>query len=285
MGGVTAVTVMEAILEYSFMQRALAAALLSGILCGLIGVIVVEKRMVMMSGGIAHTAYGGVGLGYLAGFSPLLGAVLFSLAAAFGIGSLRHRRGARVEVLISLFWSFGMAAGIVFVALAPGGYPAELNSYLFGNILTVERLDLLLMLGATLLALFLFFLFYQDFKAYLFDETFAGISGLATGALSYLLFGLIALSVVVLLRVTGIMLTIALLTAPAATAALLSRRLLPRILLAAVLSSVFSIVGLVLSFYLNIPSGAVIVAVAILTYVIALSLHAYLLRRRKKQGS
>ncbi|MBQ2718882.1 MAG: metal ABC transporter permease [Clostridia bacterium] len=271
-------TVIEAFLHYRFMQNALVAALLCGVLCGLIGVIIVEKRLVMMSGGIAHTAYGGVGLGYLFGFSPLLGAVLFSLAAAFGIGTLRRRGGARTDVLISLFWSLGMAAGIVFVALAPG-YPPDLNSYLFGNILTVTSGDLWLMLGVTALVVLLLLALFEDLRSYLFDETFAAVSGLRVRLLEWLVLGLIALTVVVLLRVTGIMLAIALLTAPAATAAMLTRRLFPRMLTAAGLSAGFSVAGLVLSFYFNIPSGATVVALAVLTYATVLGVRT--LRRRR----
>lgn len=271
-------TVIEAFLEYRFMQNALVAALLTGILCGLVGVIIVEKRLVMMSGGVAHTAYGGVGLGYLCGFSPLLGAILFSLGAAFGIGELRRRNATRTDVLISLFWSLGMAAGIVFVALAPG-YPPDLNSYLFGNILTVTSADLWLMLGVTALVVLLFVMFYEDIRSYLFDETFAAVSGLLVRILELLILGLIALSVVVLLRVTGIMLAIALLSAPAATAAMLTRRLLPRMLTAAGLSAAFSLAGLIVSFYFNIPSGATVVALAVLTYAAVAAVRAILRRK------
>ncbi len=274
-------TVIEAFLEYRFMQNALVAALLAGILCGLVGVIIVEKRLVMMSGGVAHTAYGGVGLGYLCGFSPLLGAILFSLGAAFGIGALRRKSMAKTDVLISLFWSLGMAAGIVFVALAPG-YPPDLNSYLFGNILTVTSADLRLMLGVTALVVLLFFMLYEDLRSYLFDETFAAVSGLPVRILELLILGLIALSVVVLLRVTGIMLAIALLSAPAATAAMLSRRLLPRMLTAAGLSAAFAVAGLVVAFYFEIPSGATIVALAVLTYGAVFAVRAL---RGRRQGT
>ena len=271
--------VIEAFFAYGFMQNALVAALLVGLLSGIVGVIIVEKRLVMMSGGVAHTAYGGVGLGYLLGFSPLLGAVGFSLLAAFGIGALRRRGGARTDVLISLFWSLGMAAGIIFVAMAPG-YPPDLNTYLFGSILTITTSDILLMAGLALLVVLLFLAFFLDLRAYLFDETFAAVSGLRVRVLEYLLLGLIALTVVVLLRVTGIMLAIALLTAPAATAAMLTRRLLPRILTAAGLSAAFSVVGLVVSFYLDVPTGATVVAVAVVTYLTVLGIRALRLRRR-----
>ncbi len=274
-----AMTVIEAFLDYRFMQNALAAALLSGLLCGLVGVIIVEKRLVMMSGGIAHTAYGGVGLGYLCGFSPLLGAILFSLGAAFGIGEVRRKSSSGTDILISLFWSLGMAAGIVFVALSPG-YPPDLNSYLFGNILTVTSADLWLMAGVGALVVLLVLIFFEDLRAYLFDETFAAVSGMRVRVLEYLILGMIALAVVVLLRVTGIMLAIALLTAPAATAAMLTRRLLPRMLTAAGLSAAFAVVGLIVSFYFDIPSGATVVALAVLTYAAVYAVRA--LWRRKK---
>ncbi len=277
-GGVT-VAVIEAFLTYGFMQNALVAALLVGLLSGIIGVVIVEKKMVMMSGGIAHTAYGGVGLGYLLGFSPLLGAVGASLLAAFGIGALRRRGGARTDVLIALFWSLGMAAGIVFVAMAPG-YTADLNTYLFGSILTITTGDLLLMGVITLLVILAFLAFFEDLRSYLFDEVFASVSGLLVRLLEALLLGLVALTVVVLLRVTGIMLAIALLSAPAATAAMLTRRLLPRMLTAAALSSAFSVGGLVISFYANIPSGATVVALAALTYFIILAVRALRVRRK-----
>jgi zinc transport system permease protein len=273
------VAVIEAFFEYAFLRNALAAALLSAVLCGIIGVVIVEKRLVMMSGGIAHTAYGGVGLGYLLGFSPLLGAVGFSLLAALGIGALRRRGGQKTDVLISLFWSLGMAAGILFVSLAPG-YTPDLNTYLFGSILTIGRTDILLTAGLALLVVLLFVAFFEDFRAYLFDETFAAVSGMRVRFLEYLLLGLIALTVVVLLRVTGIMLAIALLTAPAATAAMLTRRLLPRIAVAAALSAAFGIIGLVLSFYADIPSGASVVAVAVLSYLAVLGVRAAIARRR-----
>lgn len=273
--------VIEAFLKYGFMRNALLAALLSAVLCGIIGVIIVEKKLVMMSGGVAHTAYGGVGLGYLLGFSPLLGAVGFSLAAALAIGALRRRGGQRTDVLISLFWSLGMAAGILFVSLTPG-YTADLNTYLFGSILTIGTADILLTAGLALLVVLLFVAFFEDFRAYLFDETFATVSGLRVGFLENLLLALIALTVVVLLRVTGIMLAIALLTAPAATASMLTRRLLPRMLVAAGLSAAFGVIGLCVSFYADIPSGATVVAVAVLTYLSVLTVRSICARRRPK---
>ena len=123
----------KALFEYQFLQNALFASVFASIVCGIIGVIIVEKKLVMMSGGIAHTSYGGVGLGYLMGFEPIIGAFLFSICAALGIGFIKRKGGARSDVVIGLFWSLGMALGILFIALMPG-YPPDLSSYLFGNI-------------------------------------------------------------------------------------------------------------------------------------------------------
>ncbi len=257
---------LEALLKYPFLQHAVLAALLSAVLTGIIGVVLVEKRMVMMSGGVAHTAYGGVGLGYLLGFSPLLGGFLFSLAASFGIGFIRRRSGGNTDVPVALFWSVGMAAGIFFLAMTPG-YPPDLNAYLFGDVLTVTRSDLLLMGGVTLAVLLAFLIFYQDWKSYLFDSGFAAITGLKTKLLEYLLLALIAGSVVALIRLSGIMLAIALLTVPAATASLLSRSLSGRMLIAAGFSALYSLVGLILSYYLGIPSGATIIMVSAVIYL------------------
>ena len=134
---------LESLFKYQFLQNAVAAALLASVACGIIGVLIIEKKLVMMSGGIAHTSYGGVGLGYLLGFEPLLGAFAFSILAAFGIGFLKQKGGARSDVVMGLLWSLGMALGILFIALRPG-YPPDLNSYLFGNILSVTKSDLLL---------------------------------------------------------------------------------------------------------------------------------------------
>ncbi len=255
----------EAILRYQFLQHAVLASLLASVLCGLVGVITVEKKLVMMSGGIAHTAYGGVGLGYLAGFEPMLGAILFSLLSSFGIGYMRRRGGTNSDVIIALFWSLGMASGIAFVGLA-SGYPPDINSYLFGSILAVTRTDLTLMAGLALAVVLILVAFFNDWKSFLFDSGFASITGMRTRFLEYLLLAVIAMTVVVLIRVSGIMLAIALLTAPASCAALLSNRLGGRMLLACGFSAAFCLLGLALSYFLEIPSGATIIGVAVLTY-------------------
>ena len=165
---------LEAIIKYSFLQNALLSGILASIICGIIGVIITEKKLLIMSGGIAHTAYGGVGLGYLLGFEPILGAGIFSVAAALIIGAVRRKNTARSDIIISLLWSLGMASGIAFIGLMPG-YPPDMNSYLFGNILSVTKKDISLMLILTVIVLIAAIAFFNDWKAFLFDSNFSKI--------------------------------------------------------------------------------------------------------------
>jgi zinc transport system permease protein len=273
----------KAIFEYQFLQNAMIASILASIVCGIIGVIIVEKKLVMMSGGIAHTAYGGVGLGYLMGFEPMIGAFIFSACAAMGIGFIKRRGGVQSDVIIGLFWSLGMALGIVFIALMPG-YPPDLNSYLFGNILSVTKSDIFLMVVLTFIVVTLVIALFNDWKAYLFDEEFASIIGIKTAFLEYLLLIIIAMTVVVLIRVAGIILVLALLTAPAATASLFTSNLKNRMIYAIAFGAVFCFVGLWISYYLNIASGASIVILSSVFYFFAYSIrlgNEKLKRKRK----
>ena len=249
------------------MQYAFIAGVLTSIVCGIIGVIIVEKKLVMLSGGIAHTAYGGVGLGYLLGFPPLLGALGFSICAACGIGAINRKKGASAEVITAMLWSLGMALGIVFIALMPG-YAPDLNSYLFGDILTVTKFDIFMELGICITVVIIFFIFYHDWKSYLFDGEFATIIGLKTALLEYLLLIMTAMTVVILIRVVGIVLILALLTAPAATAGILTDRLGKRMIISSILGTVYCTMGLLCSYYFNIPSGAVIVIISVLCYLV-----------------
>lgn len=263
----------RAIFEYQFLQNALMAGILASIVCGIIGVIIVEKKLVMMSGGIAHTSYGGVGLGYLLGFEPIIGAFLFSICAAVGIGYIKRKGGARSDVIIGLFWSLGMALGILFIALMPG-YPPDLSSYLFGSILSVTKSDLYLMIALTLTVTIVIVALFNNWKAYLFDAEFASIIGVKTAILEYLLLILIAMTVVVLIRVVGIILVLALLTAPAATASIFTSDLKRRMIYSVLFGIVFCIAGLGLSYALNIASGAVIVILSVVCYLICYSLQS-----------
>lgn len=273
----------RAIFEYQFLQNALLAGILASLVCGMIGVVVVEKRLTMMSGGISHTSYGGVGLGYLAGFEPILGAFLFSILSAFGIGYLKRKGGTHPDVAIGLFWSLGMAFGILFIALMPG-YPPDLNSYLFGNILAVTKGDLMMMAALAFVVFLVILTFFHDWKAYLFDEEFATILGVRTSILGYLLMVLIAMTVVVLIRVVGIVLVLALLTAPAAVAGMLTKSLRKRMLYAGLFGILFCTAGLWASYLLDLASGATIVILAVGAFFLVYGAKLYGGRRQERKG-
>ena len=255
------------LLHYQFFQNAIIASILASIVCGIIGVIIVEKKMVMMSGGIAHTSYGGVGLGYFLGFEPIIGAFFISILAALGLGYINRKGGTHSDVIIGLFWSLGMSLGVLFVALTPG-YPPDLSSYLFGNILSVTRVDLIFMAALTLIVVFVITVLFDYWKAYMFDEEFASIMGINTKFLEYLLLILVAMAVVVLIRVVGIVLVLALFTAPTAIAGLFAKNLKVRMVLSIIIGSIFCLTGLWISYVLNVASGAAIVILSALTYLV-----------------
>ncbi len=257
----------EALFHYQFLQNALFAGILASVVCGIIGVIIVEKKLIMMSGGIAHTSYGGVGLGYLLGFEPIIGAFAFSVCASFIIGFINRRKKTGSDIIIAMLWSLGMALGLLFIALAPG-YPPDMSSYLFGNILSITRANLKLMAVLTVLVALVILLFFDAWKAYLFDDEFAYIGGLKTVFMEYVLLALIAVSIVVLLRVVGIILVLALLTAPAAISGMLVKGLRGRMILSTLLGCFFCIAGLWISYTINIASGASIVILSVICYTL-----------------
>lgn len=252
---------MPGILQYEFMQNALIAGLLAAIACGVIGVYVVVKRVVFISGGIAHASFGGIGLGYLLGINPVLGAMLFAIASALGMGLMTKRTKLSEDTAIGILWAMGMALGIIFIGLAPG-YAPDLFSYLFGGILTVPTFDLILMLVLDVVIVAIVLLFYKEFLLLSFDEEFSTVAGVPTQRLYLLLLCLIALTVVVLIRVVGIILVIALLTIPAALARQFTHSLQKMILLSILAGAVFTFSGLWLSYLLDLASGATIILVA-----------------------
>ncbi|MDD2371156.1 MAG: metal ABC transporter permease [Firmicutes bacterium] len=269
------------LLKYQFLQNAFIAGILASVLAGVIGFIIVEKKMIMMSGGIAHASYGGVGLGYLIGIEPIYGALGFSLLSAVSVGLIKRKGGTDSDIVIGLFWSLGMALGIIFISLMPG-YPPNLTSYLFGNILAVTRADLMMMLVVAIFVSVLFISLFNNWKAYLFDEEFSGIRGTGVVLLEYLLLIMIALTVVVLIRIVGIILALAILIAPAATAKLLFRKMSARVMMSVVFGVLFIFFGIWLAYTLNTAAGAMIVLVAVITYVITYIATSSKLRKKIK---
>jgi zinc transport system permease protein len=200
-----------------FFQRVVVAALLASVACGVIGSYVVAKRITGLCGGLAHAAFGGVGLGYLLGFSPMLGAAGAGLLASAIIGTAYRRLGSDLDTVISMVWSVGMALGVIFVALAPG-YTPDLASYLFGSLLLVPWEYVAVVAALDVLVVGIAWWLHKEMQAVAFDEEFAEVTGLPVEPLFLLLLGLSALAIVTLIRVVGIILAIALLTVPAVIA-------------------------------------------------------------------
>ena len=273
---------MIAALQFDFMRNALLAGLLVSIACGIVGTYVVTNRIVFISGGIAHAAYGGIGLGYFLGFSPILGAIGFSLAASLGMAWVQRKTRQRADTIIGVMWAIGMSLGIILVDLTEG-YKADLMSYLFGSILAVPSSDLLIMLILDLVILAVVGLFYKELLAISFDETFAEISNVPVERLYLLLICMIALTVVMMMRVVGLIMVIALLTMPAAISAQFTRDMRKMMVLAVFLGIVFTTVGLWLSYSLNLTSGATIILLSGAVYLSSLGLKA--VGRRRAQSN
>jgi len=261
-------------LSYDFMRNAVAAGVLASILCGVIGTFVVVKRLVFVSGGISHAAFGGIGLGHWLGFSPLLGAYAAACACAFVLGWLGRDRFRSHDALIGVLWSVGMALGIVFLQAAPG-YAPDLMGYLFGDILAVTSQDLAAAATLDLLVLGAIALFFKELVAVSFDEPFAAVQGLDVRLYLTGLMGLVAISVVLLIQVVGTILVIALLSIPPLIGLRVTRSF--QGLLAASVTSGLSmtLLGLALSYRYDLPSGPsiILVGAALLMVVSLLGRH------------
>jgi zinc transport system permease protein len=259
---------MEGILSYSFILHAFEAAFLASITCGFIGAYIVARRMVFISGGITHSSFGGIGLGYFLGINPIFGAAVFSILSAFGIRLVSKQTDIREDSAIGILWSFGMAVGIIFIYLTPG-YAPNLMSYLFGSILTVTSLDLGLMGILAFITFAIFVLFYRTILYISFDEEYARSHNAPVETFNYLMLTLVALVIVINIRVAGIILVISYLTIPQSTANLFVNDMKKIIILSMIISFAGSVTGLLLSYYWNIPSGATIIFVFVVIFAIS----------------
>lgn len=258
---------MMELLQYEFIRNAIMAGILASISCGIIGVYVVVKRIVFISGGIAHASFGGIGLGYYLEINPILGVLPFSIASALSMGWVSKRSRLPEDTAIGILWAVGMSIGIILVSLTPG-YAPDLMTYLFGNILTVPFSDIVLMLVLDAIIILVVYSFYKEFLALCFDEEFATVRGVHAERLYLVLLCLIALTIVVLIRVVGIILVIALLTIPAAMSRQFTSNLKKMMMLSIIFGAVFSSGGIWLSYLFDVPSGATIVLVMSAVYLL-----------------
>lgn len=274
----------EAILNYRFMQNALYAALLASIVTGIIGTIAIEKKLISMSGGIAHASFGGIGLGYLLGFEPIWGGLLFAVGASGLISKLPKNTRLKADTMVGILWSFGMALGILFITLAPG-YMPDMTSYLFGDILSVSSGFILYILIFTVIVVALFAMLYHPLILYLFDEEYARARGINVRLLQWIVYLMIPVGIIVLVKVVGIILTIALMTIPVSIAKLYFNSMGKVVGYSMLFSFLFCIAGLTLAYYLNIPSGVCIVIVSTVVYLLLTFTRGGLQKRRHQQRS
>ena len=261
-------------LQFDFMRNALLAGVLVSIACGIIGTLVVVNRIVFISGGIAHAAYGGIGLGYFWGFNPVYGAIAFALVSALGMGWVARKTRQRADTIIGVMWAIGMAIGIIAIDLTQG-YKADLMSYLFGSILTVPRQDLIIMLVLDLIIGAMVVLFYKELLAISFDPLFATTRNVPVDGLYLMLVGAISLTVVMVMQVVGLIMVIALLTIPAAIAGQFVEDIKQMMLYSSYLGIIFTTVGLWLSYTWDLTSGATIILVSGTTYLGTLAFKAF----------
>ena len=255
-------------LQFEFIRNALLAGILVSISCGIIGTLVVVNRIVFISGGIAHSAYGGIGLALYTGLSPTLGAALFSVAVAIIMGAITLKNKHRADTIIGVLWAIGMGLGIIFIDLTPG-YNVDLMSYLFGSILSVQKTDIWFMIPLVIVIILTILTFYREFIALSYDEEFAFVVGIPVKTLYLVLLCMTALSIVMIIRVVGLILVIALLSIPPYIAEKYTSSLGKMMVLASLLGILFTLLGLWLSYNYDITSGATIIMVAGVSFFIS----------------
>ncbi len=257
------------ILGYHFFQNALIIAVLGSIAAGVVGTYIVVKRMSLISGSIAHAAFGGLGISYFLNANPLIGGTIFSLLSAFGIAIFRKNAENRLDTLLSFFWATGMAVGLVFIFLTPG-YATDLFTYLFGNILLVSQIDLVTIFVLDILIVSTVFLMFNSILSVTFDEEYSETRNMRATLVNMILFGLIALTIIATIRVVGIVLMIAILTIPAAISQQFHKTVKKIMITSSVITLFSTILGLFVSYYLDFSTGPIIVLILSAIYVISL---------------
>jgi zinc transport system permease protein len=270
------------IFQYGFIIKGLLGAIFASITAGLAGTYVVSKRMVFLSGGITHASFGGIGIGYFLGINPVLGAAVFGILSALGVEYLSVKQRIREDSAIGILWAFGMAIGIIFIYLTPG-YTPNLMSYLFGSILTVSRADIIA-LGIMSAILILYFgIFYRTILYISFDEVFARTYSSYVDVFKYITTSLIALTIVLNIRMAGVVLVISLLTIPPNIAMLFTRVYFKIVIWSVIAGFVGTATGYAISYYAGIPVGATIIFTLVILWVMVKGITQVRLKISKKR--
>ena len=246
------------ILQYEFVQNALIAGILLSLIAGVIGSLIVIKRDTFLIGGIAHASFGGLGLFYFLGLDPILGAFTVAMLSGGVIGASSDHQLRTHNALIGVLWAFGMSIGIIFITITPG-YAPNLLTYLFGDILTVTRADILKIAFYDLALILALILFYKPLIVYLFDREFAALHGVKVRLYRLFYYLFIAIAIVLMIRSVGIILVLALLTIPPLIVLPLFKRLHVVILMSILVSLVIFIGGFFIAYYTNLPTGPIII--------------------------
>lgn len=252
---------------YAYMQRALVAGILVGALCAIIGVYVVLKGLAFIGAGIAHASFGGVAIGVALGVNPIWAAIVFCILTAWGIGLTSRKGHVKEDTAVGIFFASTMALGILIIGLLHG-YQVDLFSYLFGSILAVQIADVWTTVVITALVLGCVLVLFKDLMFVTFDPEMAEVTGVPAGKLYFLLITMMALTVVMSIKVVGIVLVSALIVTPAAAAYQLTERFRNMMILSVVFGIGSTVIGLVLSDRLGIASGATIVLLSTLIFFV-----------------
>lgn len=254
------------ILAFPFFQNALLGVVIISVAAALVGCYIVSRRMVFISGGITHACFGGLGLGYFLGISPMLMAAVFAVGGSLGVDWLARGRTRR-DSAIAVIWAFGMALGILFIFLTAGSVP-ELNSFLFGNVLTIGKSDLWMFAGFTSILILFYIRYYRLIVAVSFDEDFARTLNLPVTVINTVMTVFVSVAIVLTIRMIGIMLLMSLLSLPQMTAELISRRYLSMIMLSMAISLAGCVGGLFVAYFISVPASAAIVLFLVCIYVV-----------------
>jgi zinc transport system permease protein len=255
------------IFQYEFIVKGLLGAIFASITAGLAGTYIVSKRMVFLSGGITHASFGGIGIGYFAGINPVIGAAVFSILSALGVEYLSVRQKIREDSAIGILWAFGMAIGIIFIYLTPG-YTPNLMSYLFGSILTVTYADIIALGIMSVLLILYFGIFYRTILYISFDELFARTYSPYVNVFKYITTALIALTIVLNIRMAGVVLVISLLTIPPNIAMIFTKTYFKIIIWSVVAGFIGTASGYAISYFAGIPTGATIIFTLVMIWII-----------------
>ncbi|MFW2366093.1 MAG: metal ABC transporter permease [Desulforhopalus sp.] len=267
-------------LQFEFMQNALVAGLLTSVICGIIGTLIVVNRLAFLSGGIAHSAYGGIGLAFYFGWPYMVGAIGFALFSAMIMAAVSLKVKHRADTIIGVMWAMGMACGILLLDMTPG-YNVDLMSYLFGSILSVPKSDLYSMAVIGSFILLLIAYFFRDLLAMSYDEEFAQIRGVPVKRLYFMLIGIVAVTVVMVVQVVGLILVIALLTIPPFIAEKYTKSLISMMFVSSLLGMIFTSGGLWMSYSFDMTSGAAIIFLAGFVFFFSLGLDKVLLLMKR----